>query len=280
MNADRIMDALGKVNEDYIMESAPGKRKVNRAKLRWIAAMAAVVMTIAFFRTAPGAAALEIVKETVTNFIEIMFPPKEIVVHVEGENEVLPHDAGGKEPLIQDDWAVATPGFAIYYDAAQYVMTEENGATYIRPIIAMPTREEIRANHKALFEGLTGQEAETKIDELLAQQEEFYANLPVCEIEIMHLPDMQPASAAQTTRDQAPNTWESVTEVTVSELPVGYFFCASTGESWNSLREQVHFVSDGQDGTYKISARYFFEAAEGHGARFMYMLQTFEVIVP
>lgn len=280
MNAARIMDALGEVNEDYIMESAPNKRKTNQPMFRWIAAAVAVVMMLTFFQTAPGAAALEMAKETITNFIETMFPPKDIVVDVEGETEVLPHEAGGQEPEIQKDGIANTPGFVIYYDAERYMMTEENGATYIRQIIVLPTRDEIRKNNEALFEGLTDQEAETKIDELLAQQEEFYANLPACEIEIVHLPDIQPVNAAQTTRDEAASVWESVTEVMDSEHPTGYYFSASTGENWDSPREQIYFTSDGQDGTFKIGLRYFLEATEGHGVRFIQMLHTFAVITP
>lgn len=280
MNADRIMDALGKVNEDYIMESAPNKRKTNKPKIRWIAAAVAVVTMLTFFQTAPGAAALEIVKETITNFIETMFPPKDIVVNIEGETEVLPHEAGGQEPEIQKDGIATTSGFAIYYDKERYIMTEENGATYIRQIVVLPTREEIRANNEALFEGLTDEEAEVKIDELLAQQKELYDNRPTCEIEIVHLLSIQPVNAAHTTRDEAASVWESVTEVMDSEHPIGYYFSASTGEDWDSPREQIYFTSDGQDGTFKISMRYFLEATEGHGARFIQMLHTFEVIAP
>jgi len=280
VNSDRIMDALGKVNEDFIVESAPGKKWASKFKVRWIAAAISVVVMLAFFKTTPGAAALEIVKETITNFIETMFPPKGIKVTLEGYSEEVSHEAGGQEPLLQNDGTVTAPGFAIYYDTERYIMTEENDATYIRQIIVPPTREEIWKNNEALFEGLTEQEVEAKIDELLAQQEEFYANMPVCEIEIIHLPDIQPADAAQSARDEATSLWESVTEVMGSEQPIGYYFSASTGDEWNSPREQIYFTGDGQIGTFKISMRYFLEATEGHGTRFIQMLHTFEVIIP
>ena len=132
MNADRIMDALGNVNEDFIMESAPSPKKAGKPKIRWIAATIAVVMMLTFFQTAPGAAALELVKETITNIIETMFPPKDIEITLEGESEVVLHEAGGQGPSFQDDGT--TPGFAIYYDPERYVMTTENDATYIRQI--------------------------------------------------------------------------------------------------------------------------------------------------
>ena len=34
MKADRLMDALGKVKEDYIMESAPGQARKNLQKIQ------------------------------------------------------------------------------------------------------------------------------------------------------------------------------------------------------------------------------------------------------
>ena len=102
---------------------------------------------------------------------------------------------------------------------------------------------------------------------LLAQQEEFHANLPVCEIEIIHLSDIRPADAVQSAHNEAVSAWESVSEVMDSEQPIGYHFSAATGDEWNSPREQIYFTGDGQGGTFKISMRYFLEATEGHGNR-------------
>ena len=280
MNADQIMDALGSVKEDYILASAPGRKKTGKPKTFWIAAAVAAVMLLTFFRTAPGAAALERARVAVADLIEILFPPKDIEITLEGEREAVPHEAGGQEPLTPGDGTAATPGFAIYYDPERYVMTEENGATYIRQMIVLPARKEVLENNKALFEGLSEQETEEKINALLAQQEEFYANLPVCEIEIVHLPDVQADDAAQTAWNEAAGMWERVTEVMESEVPAGYSFSTAAGGDWNSPLEQVCFASDGQNGTFRITARYFLEAAEGHGTRFMHMLRTFTVIAP
>lgn len=242
MKADRIMDALGKVKEDYIMESAPGKKKTNKSHIRWIAAAIAVVMLLAFFRTAPGAAALEIVKETVTNYMEALFPPKDIPVSVEGETEVIPQEAGGQEPEIQEDGTVTAPGFAIYYDTERYAMTVENGITYIRFV--------------------------TDND------------LPPCEMEIKHIPDVIPADAAESARKEMAESWESISEITALDGKEGVCFNISAGTDWNSACGYVYFLSDGRDGTFQITARFFVEATEGHGARFAQMVQTFEVIDP
>ena len=242
MKADRIMDALGKVKEDYIMESAPGKKKNKQSHFRWIAAAIALVMILTFFQTAPGVAALEIVKEAVTSFIETLFPPKDIPVNVEGETEIKHQEAGGQEPEIQEDGTVTAPGFAIYYDTELYTMSQENGVTYIRFI--------------------------TDND------------LPPCEVEIKHIPNLAPADAAEATRREMAESWDSVSEVRSLDTQDGYSFYFAAGTSWDSACGYACFLSDGRNGCFQLTSHYFVEATEGHGSRFGQMIQTFEVIDP
>ena len=242
MKADKMMDALGKVKEDYILESAPGRKQNKKPRHRWIAAAAVLAAIFLFFQTAPGAAALEIVKEGVAGFIETLFPPKDIPVNVEGETEVKHQEAGGQEPEMQEDGNVIAPGFAIYYDTERYTMQEENGVTYIR--FAM--------DHE----------------------------LPPCEVEIKHLGDLAPADAAEAARKKMAESWEHVSEIGSLETPAGLIFNFAAGMNWDSPCGAVHFVSDGRDGCFQITARYFIEATEGHGTRFSQMIQTFEVIDP
>lgn len=196
----------------------------------------------------------------------------------EGAVEEETYVAGGQEPS-QDDTAAAH-GFAVYYDPERYEMTEENGVTYIRALPAAPDREEIRENNAALLEGLTDEEAERKIDELLAQQEAFYASLPKCELEILHVPDAPPEAAAGAAREERQKSWETVSEVEACEPLAGVTFRVSAGTDWGSPVEELYFVGDGQGGTYQITARYYVEAAEGQGARLTAMLHTFQVIPP
>ena len=242
MKADRIMDALGKVKEDYIMESAPGKKKNKQIHFRWIAAVIALAMILVFFQTAPGVAALVIVKEAVTSFIETLFPPKDISVNVEGEKEIKHQEAGGQEPEIQEDGTVTAPGFAIYYDTELYTMSQESGITYIRFV--------------------------TDND------------LPPCEVEIKHIPNLTPADAAEAANMEMAVSWYSVSEVRELDAQDGFIFNFAAGTNWDSACGAVYFLSDGRDGCFQLTARYFVEAAEGHGSRFGQMIQTFEVIDP
>lgn len=242
MKADQIMDALGKVKEDYIMESTPGKKKNRTPHFRWIAAAIALVMILTFFQTAPGVAALEIVKEAVTSFIETLFPPKDIPVEVEGETEVKHQEAGGQEPEMQEDGIVTAPGFAIYYDTELYTMSEENGVTYIRFITD--------------------------------------SELPPCEMEIKHISGVAPEDAAEAARKEMEQSYDSVSELRNLETREGFVFAFFVGTSWDSACGDVFFLSDGRDGCFQLTSRYFIEATEGHGSRFGQMVQTFEVIDP
>jgi len=242
MKADKILDALGKVKEEYIMESAPGRKKKKAHPYRWIAAAAVLVMILTFFRTAPGAAALEIVKEAVAGFIETLFPPKEIPVYIEGETEVKHQEAGGQEPQVQEDGTVTSPGFAIYYDTELYTMSEENGVTYIRFV--------------------------TDND------------LPPCEVEIRHIPHASPEDAAEAAGTEMAENWDSVSDIAGMETGEGFLFSFAAGMNWDSPCGTVYFLSDGRDGCFQITARYFVEAAEGHGARFAQMIRTFALIDP
>lgn len=242
MKSEHIMEALTYVKEDYIAEAAPKQRRAKKIPVRWTAAAAALVILLAFFQTPPMVKAMEIVKERVTTFIETLFPPKETPVIVEGETEVIHQEAGGQEPEIQEDGAVTAPGFAIYYDTERYTMTEENGITYIRFNIEN--------------------------------------DLPPCEVEIRHIPDLLPEDAAEADRVGALESWDKVSEITVPDNPEGVYFHVSAGTSWDSACEDRYFLRDGRSGCFQITARYFREATEGHGVRFAQMIRTFEVIDP
>lgn len=275
MKEEIIMDALGYINDAYVTESAPSAGKAKKRGTRWKAAALALLLGAGFFTlSSPGAAAAAYVKEQVVSLIEALFPPKELVVMPEGVPENITHVAGGQES------SSAEPGFVIYYDPGVYEMTEEDGVYYIRSIPVMPTRDDIRENNPALLEGLSPEDAEAKIDELLARQEALYAELPSCELEIRHLPDIAPDAAAQARRLEMQPHWETVTETERYEPLDAISFLAGMATEWNSPVERLIFVDDMQGGTYQITMRYFTEAAEGHGVRLSAIANSFEVIPP
>lgn len=179
-------------------------------------------------------------------YIQTLFPPKNTTQYLEGMPEVLHHVAGGKEPVFAEDGTCTAPGFAIYYPSDYYYLTEENGKTYIRAIGASyPSNNE----------------------------------MPSCEMEIMHIPNVAPAADAKAVRNEMLASWKRVDEPFVRENGDVYMNF-SNGTNWNSAIGNIDFISDGRGGTFRITSRYFFEAAEGHGMRFAYVENSFTVIDP
>lgn len=281
MNSMDLLEVVCSIRDKYILEagkcreqSAPAKKaKFTRAARIRIAAMIALVLAgILFLQTPMGVAAVEIVKESVSKLIDILFPPKDIIVMPEGTPEVVHHEAQGRNP--EED----TPGFAMYVDTESYVMTEENGIYYVRQIPIEYDRESIRDQQAALLEGLSPEEQEAAIDARIQELKDFYASLPANEIEIREVPDMEFSAYAQEVRNQMSANWKITEDIHWIDKPMAYSFSVSGGNGWDSPQEDHYFIDNGKQGTFHIVARYYLEAAEGHGTRFTSMIQTFEIV--
>lgn len=93
-------------------------------------------------------------------------------------------------------------------------------------------------------------------------------DFPPCDLQIAHFPDTTLEQAAQAVRDWAAASYAGCEEK-------GGLFHASDGVAWDAAQADVWLVEDGQGGVYCLTARYFMEAAEGHGVRFRNMVNTF-----
>lgn len=164
--------------------------------------------------------------------------------------------------------------FTIYVDEECYVMTVEDGVTYIRAIVSLPTEQDIRDSNSRLLEGLSPEEEEAEVRRMLAEQLAYINALPPCEIEIRHLPDTAPAAAAAAARSSMAAEWD-VSEMMEWSSHDGLLFQAFGGTAWDSPCQTLYFTGDGGEGAYQLTVRYFVEAAEGHGSRLKAMLETF-----
>lgn len=281
MNSMDLLEVIGSIRDKYVADAGqilekgvPEKTVKTRHTVAYrIAAVIALVLAcILFLQTPIGAAAVEVVKESVSKLIESLFPPKDVIVMPEGMPEAVYHEAQGRDPDADN------PGFVMYADTEIYVMTEEDGSYYVRPIPIEYDREEIRDQQSALLEGLSPEEQETAIDQRIQELKDYYASLPAVEIEIQEVPDKEFASYAQEVRDRMAETWDSATNVVWVDKPLAYTFSVSGGNEWNSPQEVHYFVDNGKQGTFHIVERYFLGAAEGHGMRFNAMIQTFTVV--
>ena len=281
MKSMDLLEVVGSIRDKYILEAGKTREQTATAKKTKsprtvqfrIAAMIAMVLAgILLLQTPMGVAAVEIVKESVSKLIEALFPPKDIIVMPEGAPEVVHHEAQGRDPEEE------SPGFVMYVDTESYVMTEENGAYYVRQIPIEYDREEIRDQQAALLEGLSPEEQESAIDERIQELKDFYASLPANEIEIREVPGKEFSACAEEIRNQMSVDWEITEELIWVDRPLAFTFSVSGGTSWNSPCEVHYFVDNGEQGTFHIVARSYLEAAEGHGMRFTSMIQTFEVV--
>ena len=147
----------------YLLKTLPQKLPCKIQLFRRAPTAAAVPVTLyaLFVQTPPATAMAAAVQATVTELIQLLFPPQTIEATLEGISEEIPHAAYGRVP------EAAEPGFAIYVDDERYQVIEENGSTFIRPVPVVPTRKEIAAYNQALLEELSPTEAEAAIDCLL-----------------------------------------------------------------------------------------------------------------
>lgn len=271
-----LLDILGGVQGKYILEAQQlraGGRKQHR--LRYMRQLAAVITLILiltlFLNTAPGVAAVEYVKEKVTSLIETLFPPKKMTINVEGMEYAGDYAADGVEPEVTAE--APQPGFAIYYDVDSYTMMKEGDITYIRPYLKSMTREEVLEIYGDFLSSLSEEEQERQIASLMNPQAD--PSLPNCEIEIIHL-DIPYEQTASQERAELEGQWEITEAVAGNRIT----FSMCNGQEWDSPIEVRDYISDEQGGCFRITSRYYLEAAEGHGVRFAAIVNTFAVIPP
>lgn len=274
MDTMDLLETMGPIRDKYVLAAGNVRReKAARRIPCTLAAMLALVLLCAVLAQTPmGAAAVETVKEAVGKVIDRLFPPKDILVMPEGTPEGIHHEAQGRDPEEE------SPGFSMYVDTESYVMTQENGAYYVRQIPIEYDRQEIADQQAALLEGLSPEEQEAAIDARIQELEDFYAALPANEIEIQEIPDKEFSAYAEEVRHQLSANWETIGDMSLVEKPLAFTFTLSGGNGWDSPQEVHYFMDNGKQGTFHIVARYYLEAAEGHGVRFASMIQTFTVV--
>lgn len=126
--------------------------------------------------------------------------------------------------------------FSIYYDESAYAMTYENEMAYIRSKFSTADSPE------------------------------------VCELEIRFVSGLLPYAACQLAREtlERSGKYTEIKEILDDRGTVG--LSATGGNSWDAPCADVRFYGVGAAGTYQLTARYFLEATEGHGAAFHEMM--------
>lgn len=104
-------------------------------------------------------------------------------------------------------------------------------------------------------------------------------NLPACEMTITHQEAITLEAAEAAALAALAAEYETVENAQDSpRLAGGRYLHAHTGLGWDAPVRDVTLLADGQGGVFTITASFFLEATEGHGARFANMAGTFRVV--
>lgn len=124
----------------------------------------------------------------------------------------------------------AIPNYEIDYDADIFALTRGDGGNFIAPLYSVGTYT------------------------------------PVCEIQIEFLPNCLPSAALQNTKQSL--TGLGVTSAKTTRYDDRIVLHVEYGTQWDSTVQDIHFVGAGVSGTFRLTSRYFQEAAEGYGTTF------------
>lgn len=255
---ERLLELIGNIPDEMLDEALDVKRADGFGKKRWlygIAAAACIIVLFIKFVPAGQVMAAQL-KEQAERLLEELFPPKDISLQLEGMEEEVPHEAYGELPKVTEGFSKDTEkvleqsenqaGFAIYVDSDSFEMTEEEDCHVIRGKRIVYTREDAIRDNAALLAGLPQEEKEQKIREIVEEKQAFYDSFPTGEIRITQEQEVPVEEAAGEMRKELSERYDDVSEIMVSELPKGLYL----------------------------------RVAEGTGARFRSMIETFEVLEP
>ena len=102
---------------------------------------------------------------------------------------------------------------------------------------------------------------------------------PEVTMEIRQVADEKPEDLVNTIEAELKKDFPELREVEEVTEPVkGFNLHGAAGNEADSKIVNAYVISNGQEGSFVITQYYFLEAAEGHGARFHRMLETFEIV--
>ena len=235
-----LLEAIGSIPDQYILESGTAQPEEKPKRVHFAHLRMAAVITLVL----AGLLFLQTpMGATAVEFIKTQV--SNLIESLFPARNIIVLPEGSPEMVLHEaqgrDPAENSPGFVIYIDTNSYAMTEDAGIYYIRPI-------------------------------------SMGADLPAVEIKIREVPGQDFESYAKAVREQMAATWTMTHDLHWTDKPVSYTFSLSGGTALDSPCEDHYFVDNGNGGTFHIISRYFLEAAEGHGARFTAMIQTFSLV--
>ena len=161
------------------------------------------------------------------------------------------------------------------------------------------------APEKEIIQGIEGQEEETEvhlnegtnseyilyIDEtrykmvqgedvdIVTTIEPLPEQYPEVTMEIKQFANERPEDLVKEVEAELKKDFPELREIeNVTEPVEGFLLHGAAGDEWDSKIVHTYVISNGKEGSFVITENYFLEAAEGHGARFHHMLESFEIV--
>lgn len=110
------------------------------------------------------------------------------------------------------------------------------------------------------------------VDGLILCPIDYSEELPVCEIKIEFLPNLLPYAAMERSRMELADYGTAIHQ---DQETLRYSFHIAEGSLWDSHMADVYIVGAGSAGSYRLTSKYFMEAAEGWGITFAEICGSF-----
>lgn len=124
------------------------------------------------------------------------------------------------------------------------------------------------------YKMIKGKEAD-----IITTKDPLPENYPDVSMEIKQVPDVKPEVLVEQFETEMKKDFPELRAVEQVTEPVeGYLLHGINGNQADSVVVHAYVISNGKEGSFIITEYYFLEAAEGHGARFQRMLETFEIV--
>lgn len=234
----KLKEDTWKKIENELTKDAKKKLKRNR-KLKLFIRMAAMVLGITIiWISLTTSPGLALIQ----NIKDMFAPEKDVEIHLEGELESTHVELEANEAL----------RYIIYIDKERYKLIEGE------------TRDQI-----VMVEELEDDFPEV-VMEIIPTEGTLEAAISMLKEEIKNL-DMEITREGKV--DEPLDAYEigAIGKDTEGENGV-------LGKHWDTPVHQYYITNNKAGHFFIIKEKYFLEAAEGHGARFYYMLETFEVV--
>ncbi|MBN2878892.1 MAG: hypothetical protein JXN65_04595 [Clostridia bacterium] len=241
---DVLQKLRNEIKGNYIM-----KRRKTGNKFGIIAAVLILLLAAGLWFTPTGQAA-------VSRIIDLFEKEKSVETIVEGQPETTEQELiVGNTPTPQQD--MMTPDkvqmtYVMYVDTERYIIETEDGADIIKPADYPEDMPEVYMKI-------------TQVDDISMQNA---LSAMLAEINAEYETVSEPYEVGEPLKGICIDAFDGDPNGTKETMP-----------QWDSAVTKVIIVDNTQGGVFIIEMKYFIEAEEGHGSRFLSMLEEF-VIVP